>query len=279
MMKLSVLVDNNTLINRNYFGEPGLSFYIEEGNHKILFDAGYSDIFLRNAYRMGIDLKAIDYIVLSHGHYDHTWGLSSLLGVANYFGPSKSEITLLAHPAAFAAKEYDGEQIGMAISPEVLKKAFHVKTSKVPYWISDRLVFLGEIERVHRFENKRPIGKTVSEANSGEMVDDYLMDDTALAYKTDKGIVIITGCSHAGICNIIDAAMKICGDDRIVDIIGGFHLLNPSEEKMQNTLEFINKIKPTQLHACHCTDLRSKIALSKVANLIEVGVGSEYQYD
>lgn len=276
-MKLSVLVDNNTLINRNFFGEPGLSFYIEEDNHKILFDVGYTDIFLRNAYRMGIDLKSIDTVVLSHGHYDHTWGLSSLLGVADYFGSSKKEITLLAHPAAFAVKEYDGEQIGMTTSTDVLKRAFRVQTTKEPYWITERLVFLGEIARVNDFENNRPIGKTLS--NDGQMVDDYLMDDTALAYKTDNGIVIITGCSHSGICNIIDAAVKICGDNRIADIIGGFHLLNPSEETLQNTLDYIRKINPAQLHACHCTDLRSKIALSTVANLKEVGVGCVYQYD
>lgn len=278
-MKLSVLVDNNTITDKYYYGEPGLSFYIEEGNNKILFDVGYSDIFLRNASRMNIDIKAINYVVLSHGHLDHTWGLSSLLGAANYFGASKNEITLLAHPAAFSPKEYDGEQIGMAISPEILKKAFLVKATKAPLWISDRLVFLGEIERVHSFENKKPIGKTISDNNDGNMVDDYIMDDSALAYKTDKGIVIITGCSHSGICNIIDTAIKICGDSRIVDIIGGFHLLNPSEETLQNTLAFMSKIKPMQLHACHCTDLGAKIALSRVSNLIEVGVGSKYQYD
>lgn len=278
-MKLSVLVDNNTLIDKNYFGEPGLSFYIEDGNNKILFDTGYSDIFLRNAFKMNIDIKSINYVILSHGHLDHTWGLSSLLGTVNYFGTTKKEIILLAHPAALLPKEDDGEQIGLAISPVVLKRSFHVETTKVPYWISDRLVFLGEIERVNKFENRKPLGVTNVNENNDSMVDDYLLDDSALAYKTDKGLVIITGCSHSGICNIINYAIKICGDNRIIDIIGGFHLLNPSDEVLQNTLAFINNIKPSQLHACHCTDLKSKIALSKVADLVEVGVGCEFQYD
>lgn len=278
-MKLTVLVDNNTLIDKNYYGEPGLSFYIEEGPNRILFDVGYSDIFLQNASKMGLNLREVNYVVLSHGHLDHTWGLSTLLGTADYFGPSKKDITLLAHPAAFFPKEDDGEEIGMAISPEVLKRAFHVQASKAPYWISNRLVFLGEIERAHSFENRKPLGKTKAGEGDDRMVDDYLLDDSALAYKTDKGIVIITGCSHSGICNIVDTAKSICKDDRILDIIGGFHLLSPSEETLQGTLDFFQKLNPVQLHACHCTDLKSKIALSRVANLMEVGVGCEYLYN
>ena len=275
-MKLSVLVDNNTLIDKNYYGEPGLSFHIEDGENHILFDTGYSDIFLRNASKMNIDIKSINYVILSHGHLDHTWGLSNLMGVADYYGSSKKEITLLAHPAALLPKEDSGEQIGMVISPDVLKRSFHVVTTKAPFWINDRFVFLGEIERVHKFENRKPLGETLCE---GTTVDDYLLDDSALVYKTNEGLVIITGCSHSGICNIIDYAIKICGDSRILDIVGGFHLLNPSDEVLQGTLAFISDVKPIQLHACHCTDLKSKIALSEVANIIETGVGCEFQYD
>lgn len=276
-MKLTVLVDNNTLIDKNYLGEPGLSFYMEEGDNRILFDTGYSDIFLRNASKMNIDMKSITCIILSHGHLDHTWGLASLMGAVDYFGPAKKEITLLAHPSALLPKEDDGEQIGIALSPDVLRRSFHVKTTKEPYWMSDRLVFLGEIERTHAFENRKPLGMTCT--NDGSMVDDYLLDDTALAYKTGQGLVIITGCSHSGICNIIDYARMVCGDNRIADVIGGFHLLHPSDEVLQNTADFFSKIQPLQVHACHCTDLKSKIALSKVVNLVEVGVGCEYQFE
>ncbi len=275
-MKLSVLVDNNTLIDKYYSGEPGLSFYIEEGKHRILFDTGYSDIFIRNAYKMGLNLNSIDYVVLSHGHLDHTWGLPALMGETVYFDPTRKKITLLAHPDAFLPKEDGGEQIGMVVSPAVLKRAFHVVETKKPYWISDRLVFLGEIDRSHPFENKEPIGMTYL---NGNIADDYLLDDSALAYKTSEGLVIITGCSHSGICNIIDCAKKVCEDNRIVDIIGGFHLQNPSDEVLQNTLNFIGEISPKRIHACHCTDLQSKIALSKAAHLVETGVGCEIQYD
>jgi metal-dependent hydrolase (beta-lactamase superfamily II) len=74
-MKLSVLVDNNTLIDRYFLGEPALSFFIEEDDKRILFDTGYSDAFIRNAEKMRIDLRNLDWVALSHGHVDHTWGV------------------------------------------------------------------------------------------------------------------------------------------------------------------------------------------------------------
>ena len=74
-MKLKVLVDNNTLIDRYFLAEPGVSFYIEDGDTKILFDTGYSDIFLTNGEKMGINFFDIDYLAISHSHLDHTWGL------------------------------------------------------------------------------------------------------------------------------------------------------------------------------------------------------------
>ena len=274
-MKLTVLVDNNTLIDKNYYGEPGLSFYIEEGKNHILFDTGYSDIFVRNAAKMGIDLKTVNYVVLSHGHLDHTWGLSYLLDVASYYGETKKEISLIAHPAAFNPKEDDGEQIGMTMSSAILERCFHITSSKSPFWLSDKMVFLGEIERIHEFENRNPIGVTLE---NGIEKDDYLLDDSALVYKAKEGLVIITGCSHSGICNIIDYAIKVCEDNRIVDIIGGFHLLNPEKSKINATVSLIKERNPLRIHACHCTDLNSKIALSQAVPLEETGVGVRLQY-
>ena len=234
-MKLTVLVDNNTLINQNYFGEPGLSYYIEEGENKILFDVGYSDIFLRNAYKMGINIKNINYVILSHGHLDHTWGMSHLLGSLDYFTNRNVEktVTLLAHPLALHPKILDGEQIGFIYSEEVLKGCFNIKLSEAPVWISEKLVFLGQIYRVNDFENRRPLGFTV---DNGLQKEDFIMDDSSLVYKTDEGLVVITGCSHAGICNIIEHAKKVCKEERILEIMGGLQLLNPSKTQLEGTL-------------------------------------------
>jgi 7,8-dihydropterin-6-yl-methyl-4-(beta-D-ribofuranosyl)aminobenzene 5'-phosphate synthase len=105
------------------------------------------------------------------------------------------------------------------------------------------------------------------------------MDDSALVYCSTKGLVIITGCSHSGICNIIEQAKKVCNENRVIDVIGGFHLLNPEKKQLEGTLEYFKKLQPETLHACHCTDLNSKIALSKVSNIQEVGVGLTLNYN
>ena len=135
-------------------------------------------------------------------------------------------------------------------------------------WLTGGLVFLGEIPRRHPFEAAQPI---VEMRDTGEP--DFLPDDSALAYRSPAGLVIITGCAHAGICNIVDHARDVCGEERIVDIIGGFHLLDPKPAQLRGTLAYMKALNPEALHACHCTDLKSKIALAGVANLGEVGVG------
>jgi 7,8-dihydropterin-6-yl-methyl-4-(beta-D-ribofuranosyl)aminobenzene 5'-phosphate synthase len=279
-MKLTVLVDNNTLIDRYFYGEPGVSYFIEDESTRILFDVGYSDVFVKNAQKMNINLLDLDFLVLSHGHLDHTWGLDPLIRLhteATIEEIDHKKPTLVAHPLTLLTKTIDSlEEIGSTISEKKLSKHFQIRLSQDPVWLTDKLVFLGEIRRKNDFEAKKPIGKIVKE---DLQEDDYLMDDSALAYKSPGGLVIITGCSHAGICNIVEYARELCEDDRIIDIVGGFHLLNPPEEQLQGTLKYMEALQPTEVHACHCTDLNSKIALSKIVNLKEVGVGLTLEYE
>jgi len=277
-MKLTVLVDNNTLIDRYFYAEPGIALYIEEGGKRILLDVGYSDIFIKNAQKMNIDLRTLDYVVLSHGHMDHTWGLDPLVRLyteSQIESIPHKKPTIVAHPLVFVSKKFDDMEIGSLISRDKLSKNFPVKLSKEPVWLTERLLYLGEIERTNDFEGKKPIGMLMK--LEGEEPD-YLYDDTALAYKSANGLVIITGCSHSGICNIVEQAKRLCKEERVVDIVGGLHLLDPSEEQLQGTSEYLKKLDPEQMHACHCTDLHSKIALSEVVDLKEVGVGLVLEY-
>lgn len=279
-MKLTILVDNNTLIDRYFLAEPGISLYIEEGGKRILFDVGYSDVFIRNAQKMKIDLRMLDYVVLSHGHLDHTWGLDPLVRLyaeADLEHLVHHRPTILAHPLAFTAKKSGrGEEIGSMISQDSLSRHFPVNLSAAPVWLTENLLYLGAIERKTGFEGKGRVGTVVKP--DGEEPD-YVQDDTALVYKSHRGLVIITGCSHSGICNIVEQAKKLCREEKVIDIVGGLHLLNPSDEQLRGTLEYLGKLGPDSMHACHCTDLRSKIALSKVVNIKEVGVGLILEYD
>ncbi|EKN70398.1 MBL fold metallo-hydrolase [Schinkia azotoformans] len=278
-MKLSVLVDNNTLIDRYFLGEPALSFLIEDNGKYILFDTGYTDAFLKNAERMGIDLRELDYVVLSHGHVDHTWGLTHLIRL--YMEAKNEKIkyhtpAIIGHPLVFNSKLLNpfGE-IGSIVSHEKLNQHFPVHLTKEPLWITNRLVFLGEIKRTFDFEGQDSIGEVVTKQGK---INDYILDDTAMVYKSSEGLVIIVGCAHSGICNIIEYAKEVCQEDKVADIIGGFHLLNPTKNQLHKTIEYIKKLQLTAIHACHCTDLRSKIALSTVATLEDVGVGLQLLY-
>ncbi len=278
-MKLTVLIDNNTFIDRYFLGEPGVSYFIEDEGKSILFDVGYSDAFIRNAQKLSIDLRYADTVVLSHGHLDHSWGLVPLIRLYTESIIEKQPIkksTLITHPLTFSSKRIDQlPVIGSLLTEDKLSDYFYLKLSRTPEYLTNRLVYLGEIERNNEFEAQHPVGKTLID---GIEKDDFLFDDSALVYQSSEGLIIITACSHSGICNTVEYARKVCGEDKVVDIIGGFHMLNPSPEQLQKTMEYMKRLRPASVHACHCTDLNTKIELSNVVNIKEVGVGLTLEY-
>ena len=278
-MNLTVLVDNNTLIDRYFLAEPAVSYFIETEGLKILFDVGYSDVFYKNAVKLNINLKQLDYLIISHGHLDHIWGLKFLMDIYPETSDKKELLKpeLIAHPYALFPKLINDEYIGCNLKKVEISRSFNLNLQKAPIWITDKLVFLGEIERKNHFEAKYPIGKFIEDDVAK---DDYLLDDSALVYKSKKGLIIITGCSHAGICNIIEYAKIICKETQIADIIGGFHLLDPNKEDLKYIVDYFkqNQACIKQIHPCHCTNLSSKIALSKCIPLKEVVVGLELKY-
>lgn len=273
-MELTVLVDNNSLIDSYFLAEPALSIFIEDNGTRVLFDAGYSDVFLVNARRKGLDLLNLDWVTLSHGHVDHTWGLDAL--IRHYFEAASqnkhhTRPALLAHPHVFASKSAESlPEIGMLITEEKLSRHFDLILDVKPTWLSDNLVVLGEIERIFDFEEHTSMGHRFE---AGELKEDLLLDDTSLAYVSDNGLVIISGCAHAGICNTVEQARRITGVNKVHAIIGGFHLLNAPADRLNPTTDYLGALRMDSLYACHCTDLAAKIALARQCPVKEVGAG------
>lgn len=186
-MQLTVLVDNNTLIDKYLIAEPGVCYHLQVDGKTFLFDTGYSDIFLRNAAILGIDISNIDSVILSHGHNDHSWGLTHLaqhLDRINH--PSTNKIKLVAHPNAFLPKYHEDKSIGANLPADSYPTFFERVNQSGVYYITDNLLFLGEIERGNDFEGLHPIGKTVN--CCGHEVDDFVIDDSAMVYTSQQGL-------------------------------------------------------------------------------------------
>jgi 7,8-dihydropterin-6-yl-methyl-4-(beta-D-ribofuranosyl)aminobenzene 5'-phosphate synthase len=265
-MNLYVIVDNNTIIDKYYKGEPALSFYIEDNDCKILFDTGYSDIFLENARKMGINLCDIDCIVLSHGHNDHTCGLQYLMNFE-----FNKKVKIFAHPLTFNKKiDADGPEIGCPVSIDDLNKKFELVLTDKPHNLSPTIKFLGEIPRTLD-KSTVAVDKIII---NNKMVPDFHLDDSALVVTNNNRISIITGCSHSGLINIVDYALKISETKDLKNIIGGFHLLDNTPTKAEEISKFLLSKNVKKITPCHCTNLLAKCVFSKYFDVQEIGVGS-----
>ncbi len=161
--------------------EPGLSILIEIENKKILFDTGYSDVFIKNANKLNISLENLTDVVISHGHNEHTRGLC-------YLNIKNKNIKFTAHPSIFDTKIGDDKiHYGCPITKKELGLKYELNLTKKPYFILPNLLFLGQIEN----------------NNSADI------DDSALVYISQNGLYITTDCSHSGILEIINYAKKM----------------------------------------------------------------------
>jgi len=232
-MKITLLCENAV----GYAGadvclaEWGFSAFIQAREINILFDAGLTDVYKRNAEKLLIPLDKTDFVILSHHHDDHTGGLR--------FHAFKDIKKLIAHPEVFGKlpqNEY-----------EKIKKDFEIISSKQPLEFVEGMYFLGEVPRENDFEDK-------------DIGDETVVDDSAIAIKTSKGAVLITGCSHSGICNICEYAKQITGQP-LYAVIGGFHLFEDNPEIVDKTIQYFKAEKPEYILPMHCVDFPTQAKL------------------
>lgn len=285
-MKVTILVDNLTF-SGGLEAEWGFSCFIEVDGKRILFDVGETGMFMRNAKNLNIDVFDCDYLVFSHGHHDHTGGLHDYV-VPYIKDNQKQRPIIVGHPHTFWRKfTSTGRENGSFMLEEDLNQRFSLQLSTEPVWLSERLVWLGQVPRIHPFEKHLHPGYTIGPEGS---ITDYMLDDTALAYKSNEGLVIITGCSHTGICNIIEHAKEVCQETRIADVIGGLHLIKPGPKasaevqsaftiKLAETVAYLKGLKLDKIHVGHCTSLPSLIRLSREMEIGACWAGVALTYD
>jgi len=262
-VRISTIAENSVSWLR-LLGEWGLSILVEVDDTTVLMDTGCSTVAAHNARIMGSDLTKIDKIVFSHGHEDHTGGLLDILKLRDM---SDTPVEVIAHPSAWDKKYWkspDGtefSEIGIPYTREQAESlGARFRLSKDPVWITDRIVTSGEVPMVTDYET---IDDNACVKTDAGYTDDPLNDDQTLFIKSDKGLIVISGCAHRGIINTIRRGKALTETDKVYAVIGGIHLFGASEERLEKTIDEFRALDIQRIGVSHCT---GQIASARLFN-------------
>ena len=305
IVKRPPMISNQT-ISKSPIAEHGFSALLEISyvyenaikTNKFLFDTGVSkEGIVNNSDVLGINLKDIETIILSHGHFDHISGLISTLGRL------KKSVEIIAHPEAFlrrwlvypngnkARMDFlDEEEINQAggIIRKVDKISFlprnaNMQSKKKTNQANNRVMITGQIPRVTEFEKGFPLQYKEQDNEINLVPDPLVSDDQALIMNVkNKGLIILTGCGHAGIVNTIKFAEKVTGIKKIYCVIGGFHLSGQDyEHSIPLTVAELTRVDPQYIVPCHCTGWKAtnKIIDTMPEKFIQSSVGSIFCFE
>ncbi|MEM2213595.1 MAG: MBL fold metallo-hydrolase [Candidatus Nezhaarchaeales archaeon] len=243
-------------------GEHGLSalmtLYYDDDVRKVLFDVGGSGrALLVNVRDLKVSLSDVDVIVLSHRHYDHTGSLPKLVEVLK--GKPLIAHPALTRPCFYISSKLIKLDVGLPTEARRALKEFELLLIKEPLEVAPGVWFLGEVERFYDDSYAVKNFKTIV---SGNVVDDVIPDDSGLAIKMEDKVVVLTGCSHSGILNIVRQAKNVTGVSRAI-IIGGLHLINVDDDVLNDVVNKLVVEGVEEVYVGHCTGLKGESELLK----------------
>ncbi len=247
MLILRTLLENQLSQNRALTAEHGLSFLVETEGKKILFDCSAGSAARKNARKMNVSVKDVDYVVLSHSHYDHAGGYPDMVkhGV---------KAPLVTGPHFFEDK-YASEggkyvYLGCGFGQELLRK------NKIKHQVCEKDIMLfegcyvvGAFEKKYEFEKIPP--RFVKETTAGMVADDFA-DEVCLVIESGNGLVVIVGCSHPGILNMVETVRERFGRE-VCAVFGGSHLVEADEDRLSETMEILRDMGIGIAGFNHCT--------------------------
>ncbi len=245
--------------------EHGLSLLIEvyagQQSKRMLMDCGFTPVGVPHNLRLlKVDVNSLDAFFLSHGHRDHYAALTRVLEAR------EEPLTVITHPDAFQTRFFMLPS-GVTLGPWKLEEADvegaggRILKVREPQVLAPGLATTGEVERVTDFERPMAIARTLK---NGSLVQDLILDDQALLVKlSGKGLVVISGCAHAGIINTCKHSLKIGDASKLYAVIGGFHLSGAKEEVVTRTVKELKALNPELIVPMHCTGFEAVKRLSE----------------